>query len=343
MKHRKLYYFSKGYQTIHSAGNKAKLDSETIVAQLGFKNLGVGMLKNLTKFDAFFVTLYSVTKLLFTLPRGSVLFMQYPLRKYYTLITAFAHLKQSKVLLLVHDLGSMRRAKVSVEKEVQKLSRADAIIIQNEQMEHWISENGVTNPIVRSEVWDYLSTTTCVSDRIYTQPLSVCYAGSLDFRKAGFLYAVDTPLKDIPLHIYGKGLPLECIGNRPIVHHGFIDFDTFIAQAQGSVGLVWDGTSCESCVGSFGSYLAYNTPHKVSLYIRAHLPIVIWSGAAMAKFVVDNGIGWSIDSLEQLPNLLSQIDVNTYHQRMGAICKMDEKIKNGHFLAKAITESLEIM
>ncbi|MBT8943652.1 galactofuranosyltransferase, partial [Lactobacillus delbrueckii subsp. bulgaricus] len=77
-------------------------------------------------------------------------------------------------------------------------------------------------------------------------------------------------------------------------------------------GLIWYGSSIETCDGAFGNYLRYNDPHKLSLYLASALPVIIWSQAAEASFIIDNNLGLTIDSLNDLPKVLNKVTKEEY-------------------------------
>ena len=52
--------------------------------------------------------------------------------------------------------------------------------------------------------------------------------------------------------------------NKVITFTGIFDELKYKAtyKMEGSFGLVWDGTSKDTCIGGFGEYLKFNNPHK---------------------------------------------------------------------------------
>ena len=108
-------------------------------------------------------------------------------------------------------------------------------------------------------------------------------------------------------------------------------------------GLVWDGTSIDSCKGNSGEYLKYNNPHKLSLYLSSGLPVVIWAEAAEAEFVKRNKLGISVNSLFELYNALENITEDDYNQIARNVAAIAEKLKKGYSAGKSLQESLGIL
>ncbi|MDR1525601.1 MAG: galactofuranosyltransferase, partial [Tannerella sp.] len=94
-----------------------------------------------------------------------------------------------------------------------------------------------------------------------------------------------------------------------------------------------------SCTGNCGEYLRINNPHKVSLYIRCHCPVIIWEEAAMAAFVTENKIGICIRSLEELDAVLSSISPELYNEMVENVKRIDGKISSGYYFSKALEEA----
>ena len=91
----------------------------------------------------------------------------------------------------------------------------------------------------------------------------------------------------------------------------------------------------------FLSPFRYNNPHKLSLYLAVGLPVIIWSEAAEADFVLQENVGIVVDSLKELADKLKKVDKVRYNEmRMNAKC-VSKKLRNGDFLLSAISQAEE--
>ncbi|MEI3535629.1 MAG: hypothetical protein V8R16_02480, partial [Bacilli bacterium] len=79
----------------------------------------------------------------------------------------------------------------------------------------------------------------------------------------------------------------------------------------------------------FGKYLKYNNPHKLSLYLAAGLPVIVWSKSAIAKFVIDNNVGICVNNLNEIND---KIKKSNYELIRNNAIKIGEKIRKGYFL-----------
>ena len=176
-------YLSRNYKGVDGAGNKAKTDIERIMEEDGFVNIGLPQTRYTHTVLAFLVTLAGVLKAPFCLRKGDRLVLQYPLKKYFTFVCRMAHLRGAKVVVVIHDLGSFRRKKLTVEQEIRRLDHADYIIAHNEKMKRWLEENGYRRLIGVLGIFDYLSDTEASPHGKPGKPYEVLYAGALNLRK----------------------------------------------------------------------------------------------------------------------------------------------------------------
>lgn len=328
-------YISHNYRNNTSAGNKAKSDVEHIMHEEGFRNIGLKRTEHPSKSAHFVLNLAGIIKASFLLRKGDILFLQYPLKKYFTYICKVAHLCGAKVVILIHDLGSCRRKALSVEKELRRLDNADYIIATNKAMAQHLLNIGVKKPIGSLDAWDYLSTAV-PSLHTDNNQIKIAYAGSVNRRKNTFLWSWGHLINDYAVDIYGAGFRSDEVDvPEKFIDHGFVAADNFISEVTSDYGLVWDGNSLDCCDGDFGSYLALNTPHKVSLYLRAHLPIIIWEGAALADFVTSNGIGFTVKSIEEINNRVKTVTDDEYAIMRRNVATVAAKIAAGNFFRNA--------
>ncbi|MCR4921358.1 MAG: galactofuranosyltransferase [Bacteroidaceae bacterium] len=334
-------FISHNYRGVESSGNKAKTDNEATLRQMGATNLGLPTTYYNNKVVTFFLDLAGVLKSFFCMRQGDVLLLQYPVKKYFSLICRVARWRGVRPVALIHDLGSMRRKRLSVRHEIRRLSRAEYIIASNATMAQWLLQQGLQRPVGALGLFDYRSQSVAPqrSDSVPSVP-SLVYAGVLATRKNTFL--LDLCQKSSPhyrLDIYGNRDGLPGLGESALVRmHDFMPAETFIAGVEGDFGLVWDGDSVDSCTGSFGEYLRWNSPHKVSFYLRAGLPIIIWREAAVASIIEQEGIGLCIGSLSELDTLLPTITPAQMQTMRRNVQRISNKLASGGFLQDALNK-----
>lgn len=345
-------YISRNYKGLSSAGNKAKTDVEKIMDSMAFHNIGLSQTITTNEVYSFFRTLAGVIVAPFRMHKGDCLVLQYPVKKYFTYDCNMAHLRGTRVIALIHDLGSFRRKALTVKQEIERLNHADYIIAGNCHMKNWLEQHGCNRPIGTLEVWDYLSNVLVGRERRVNKDsapsengcYSVTYAGALSLRKNSFLYKVGAKLNSTRIFLYGSGFDVEkASGAEHFSCQGFVQSDELIATVKGDFGLIWDGDSTTTCSGNFGEYLRYNNPHKTSLYLRCGLPVIIWSKAALADFVRENKVGLCIDSLDELEDVLKGISIKEYADMKSNAVQMQAKLQSGFYTRQALSRAVQIL
>lgn len=339
MEQQRLCYISRNYYNLTTAGNKAKTDNEDTLKEMGAVNIGLRRTVNNSKILAFFLDLAGVIRACMLLRKGDTLFLQYPVKKYFSFLCKIANIKGAKTTCVIHDLGSFRRKKLSVEKEISRLSHSDYIIASNENMKEWLINHGMKKPVGALGLFDYRSATFNQHQDInYQESLpQVVYAGALSMRKNSFLVELTKSLSSWNLTIIGNKDGLQGLQENPhIKYKGFMPSEDFISQIDADFGLVWDGDSLDTCSGDYGKYLRWNSPHKVSFCLRAGLPIIIWKEAAVASIIEQEGIGIAINSLKELKDIFKNLSKEDLSRMKANAKKMAQKLNEGYFLNSAI-------
>lgn len=344
------YFISRNYKSLFNAAGKAKTDCETILNDIGFKNLGfkqssipnsaIGTIKNFL----------GITYALLRLPYKSTLCTQYPLNKFRGYVLCIARLKKCKIITIVHDVRFLKGRTGNASKELQKITPSSAIIVHNDAMKNWFLEQGVTIPIVVLGIFDYI-----LDKGLPTQnnnfekegDYEIVYAGGFGEGKNSYIYDLDLlSQKDFKMNLYGIGFDSQKLKtekeNSVLSYKGAFPSDVVAYEIEGSFGLVWDGISTEECSGQYGQYLKYNNPHKTSLYILCGLPVIVWDKAAISTFIIENNIGFTISNLDQLSDKLNSLSIEEYKTMKDNVNKARTKIISGGYLKDAINQALKM-
>ncbi len=339
-----------------NAGGKAREDIANILEQEGFTRITIPVdgaqrhdTRGLVKLASQIGPRKRWEKALKQLERGDNLVVQFPPRDHSIFLRfLFDDLDRRgvRLTLLIHDLellrlhslaGVLGRKRIEME-ELSLLSRSHRIIAHNKRMEDALVQFGIRRDrIVRLELFDYLSSGSVIArDVCDGAPKSFVIAGNLSQEKAGYVYGLPT---GITFRLYGAGF-VDGYERNAIEYCGVFAADEGPNIIQGDFGLVWDGPSVETCEGPYGTYLAVNNPHKTSLYLASGMPIVIWSGAALADFVIRNHVGVAISSLNDLADVANMCD-DTYRTMAANVRELSRSIRCGRFTRTAIEKCLE--
>lgn len=322
--------------------NKAKQDIDEICRREGFVNLtrhnfgsgGVGR---------FLTKVFAVLNILFCVKSGDMLLLQYPMKKFYKIACRFARIKGAKVVTIIHDLGAFRRKKLTPAQENKRLSLTDFVIVHNPTMRDYLLKHGFKGGIHCLQIFDYLSDKQPSAYAVPHSPWRVVYAGNLGRWRNEFLYKLGDCVVDYDMDLYGKGFDDADNSCKRLRYHGFMPSDDFISTAQADFGLVWDGDSVAECTGAWGEYLKINNPHKTSFYLRAGIPVVVWSKAAMAPFVKEANVGLVVDSISQIGDKMAALSQADYVKIKEAARLVSERLACGYYFKEGIKSACEFL
>lgn len=334
-------YLSKNYRHTDGAGDKAKTDIETVMSRKGFVNLGLKQRRSKSAVTAYFITLASVLKGVISLRRGDVLVVQYPLKKYYDFVVRAARARGAKVITLIHDLGSFRSRRLTVEQEIARLGRSTVVIAHTEAMKRWLVDNGLKVPVVVLGLFDYLSDRRPAAQADDAARPRLVFAGNCARWANGWIYDLARTEPQLDVVAYGGGIEADA-AEPNLVKKGYADSDDLIAGADGRYGVVWYGGSLDEGAGELGEYLRYNAPHKTSLYLRAGLPVIIWDKAALADEIRRHDAGLCVPSLRGLGDRLAALTPGDYERMRRNAAAVADRLAGGAFVSDALDAAVDI-
>lgn len=265
-----------------------------------------------------------------------VVYIQYPAYSAVVMDHALKILRKrssAKIVLLVHDVESLRMSADHPEflaTEIRRFNSVDGLIVHNQAMADWLSDQGVTVPMSQLQLFDYINPQRLITDATSS---NICFAGNL--RKAQFLN--DVPFKQLQVDVFGDGLILT---NSQLIDHGSKSPDELPKYLTDRFGLIWDGNSADTCSGEYGEYLKYNSPHKASLYLSSGIPVIVWSQSALALVVKSLGVGFAVDSLADIEPMLNKLSDADDRRMKAAALIVALKLRSGQMIESAV-DSIE--
>ena len=337
-------YISRNYRGLFDAAGKAKIDCETILTKLGWQNLGFKQTWVTNSLLGTLISALGVTWGLLRLKRHSYICLQYPFNKFYRYCVWGAEQKKCNILTIIHDVRSLKGKYEFSQKEIDLLARSQQLIVHNKTMRKWFEEQSITSQLFEIQAFDYLHTPKMsVDKKTYNiEQLRIVFAGSIG-SKQSFVYELDTLEKaNYKVDLYGTNFHSSSVkhpSNSILEYKGVFPADEVIDRIDGDFGLVWYGESLESCDGLPGKYLKFNNPHKLSLYVLCDMPIIIWDKAAMADFVVSNDIGFTVSSLNELPEKMRALTPSDIERFKMNVAQVKKKLEAGGFLRQAVEQA----
>ncbi len=256
--------------------------------------------------------------------------LQYPI----TQSPILRWLPKRNTIIFIHDLNSIRDIKNSRNKnEISNLKHFKHIVCHNDKMKQFLVKKGINSDyIYTNELFDYLCDSDITTSKSFNK--SIIYAGNLN--KSPFIKQLDNKKLRYKICLYGQGINDDI--NSKILYKGTFRPENLPKEWNGSIGLVWDGNYDESDQDeSFKNYTKYNNPHKLSCYIAAGLPVIVWRKAAIADFVLENNIGYTISNIYDINN----IDFSDYAEKKKNVDAISNKVRNGFYTKKVIDEIIK--
>ena len=339
----RLCYVSRNYNTL----NMARINTEDLLHAWGAVNLGSPQTRHKNKVWGFLHNLWGMVRYTWRVRKGDIVVLQYPIKKYYKYICRTARRRGALTITLIHDLGCMKRRRITEQEELCRLGMTDYIIATNSVMRDWCLQRGLAAAQGALELWDYPSATPlrrqqhdATHDETTTLPI-VVYAARIDTRRNAFLTQLEQADLPYQLHYYGREVGTPFGHNNAHIHgHDLLPSDTFIKTVEADYGLVWYGHALDSLQGPWGEYTQLCTPMKISFYLRSGIPVIIHRSAALAPLIEREGVGLAIDDLATLGGTLQRITPQQRQTMLDNVARMQQRIDSGYYLRHAIDTAL---
>ena len=237
-------------------------------------------------------------------------------------------------IVFVHDLNSIRNDfDLKVKNEIGNINHFNYIICHNKKMKDYLIEQKISEEkLYVNELFDYLCKDTNITSNSFNG--IIVYAGNA--KKSPFINQLDEKQLKYSINIYGQGIEHDI--NKKVKYKGSFQPEDLPKEWDGSIGLVWDGNYDESDQNEgFKNYTKYNNPHKLSCYIAAGIPVIVWKHAAIADFVLKNNIGYVISNIYDINNL----NFSNYAEKKKNIDIISDKVKKGYYTKKVINSILK--
>ena len=332
-----------------NAGSKAVNDASKIFKSLGYEGLlpKVDIKNKYLKFlYSYIISIQVMIRVLF-LPKGSQVALNFPPIFYFERVSLYFLKKRSKhlhVFVLIHDIYELRLGSENPTAYRNLMNYKDSnfyFIAHNNKMISWLIKEGYEERhLINLEIFDYLTTISDNAGGKFNKGIVI--AGNLTPEKSQYLEKLSR-IPEINFNLYGPNLAKEVAEGENIHYFGSFPSDEVPNVIEGSYGLVWDSEKLEGGVGTYGNYQRYNNPHKTSLYLAAGFPVIVWKEAALAEFVLENNLGFAVNSLLDFPEKIAEISEEDYNKMITNVQKMGNKIRSGYFLSEALKKAENIL
>lgn len=309
-----VYYLDESPYWMHKIGTKARNDLMEIFKDLRFKPLS-----NNTNIESAFLSENDIIIFNYVLIED----WQYRILEY-----ALSH--NISTILIILDIISVRSENnEGIQNEIKFFNQFTHLVIQNEHMKKWLEIHNITVDMSKVELFDYLIKkdvfesikSKCFSNKIvYEGDFNRCIRGGLDKREENHQYH---------LNLYGNRIGNK-VNNENVSYRGDYDSEIIPTKLDGSFGLLWNEDCTKTNLILTDQYSIILTPHKLSLYLVSKLPVICFSHSCEAQFVIQNQIGFTIDSLAEIDNKLKKITNSEYQIMIKNVENIARKLIYGY-------------
>ncbi|MBS9336366.1 sugar transferase [Fructobacillus papyrifericola] len=259
---------------------------------------------------------------------GDVLVHQFPTymsKDFEKEFQAAVQSRGAKYVLFIHDFEPLRLQRDDTW-EWALAEQADLIVVHSDAMAAALQKEGVQTPTITLGLFDYLGP---APTSLPTFSTVLNYAGT--WQKAPWLKSYQGPA-------------LKLFGSRPkrwqeVTLPASVDWvgafspEDIPLAFQSGFGLLWDSDYEEKL---FQSYTKVNAPHKASLYLKAGLPLIVWSKSYLADLVRTEEIGLTIDNLADLNEKLATLTKSEYETYQKNLLVLKDRVESGFYTRTAL-------
>ena len=327
-------YLQERAKNYYNAGFKARVDCDKILEQQGYSLC----LIHIHKFQIFQkISIFLDLEIIHSkLKKCDKLFLQYPyysqtqngLKFYKKLLTNFS----GKVECLIHDISWYRMEKKIEPELCYLLERSDRVIVHTPAMKDLLIQKCSIdeNKIKILYLFDYLSETS--PNPININGKTIIFAGNL--KKSPFISELYKLPNELKFNLYG--IHSDYIRESPNCSYKGKFHPDNLSAIEGNWGLVWDGERIDTCNGGFGEYLKINSSHKLSLYLAACKPVIVWRESSLSNFIENNKLGIVVNSLFDINKKLSELTDQEKKEIIKNVERVSISLRKGDMLRKCL-------
>ena len=305
-------------------------ESQTWVAEIGrsmgFRELGIRRTGGAEDPEELKLIIDGITNSVCT---GDIVIFQYPTWKtglFNTMLVQHLRHLGAKMIMFVQDViplldGNNIAGYIGYDVTVMNL--ADLLIMASPQLHETMIGYGLNADIktIYQPLWDYPAEQVITSHETLRR---LIFTGGSDFS----WYEGATPIHQFSSSEHRAE-------HSSIVWHGFMEKHDLIKEmARGGFGLVYESDD------DFYRYDCMNQSYKFGGYIAAGLPVIVRRGSAQENFVLENQIGFSVDTVAEADEIVQNITDEAYNKLYNNVTGIQFLVTRGEYTRRMLSEAL---
>lgn len=235
----------------------------------------------------------------------------------------------TKLIIFVQDIqylmfGSER---VILNWEIGTLNKADVLILPSPGIYRFLRENGlVEKEVVYQTIWD-MPSNTCFADHSCVRQF--LFTGN--YQRFPFLdsYHGRTPIMHFD---HDKSVRPD---DASYEWKGYFDSEQLMYElSKGGFGLIWSDEEY------FQRYYSMNQPYKIGTYLAAGIPVIVRKGCVHEEFIVQKGIGFAVESLEEADKIVQRISEEEYRKIYDNVRNIQKLLLDGTYTRKTLQDAV---
>ena len=238
-----------------------------------------------------------------------------------------------KIIVFVHDVIPLmfKANEFLMQDYINLYNMADSIILPSEAMKDKLLQQGLNvKKVLFQRMWDH------PHDLDLHEPIfkkEIYFAGNLSR-----FPELKTWEETVPLTVFSNEEQLS-LSNQVHIVGWKTDEEMLLKLSRGGFGLVWTTHQNEE---QNIEYYSMNVSYKLSTYLAAGIPVIIPATLSNSDFIVEQGLGFVVDNLEEASNLVEQLSEEAYLQMCSRVGYFSFLLSQGfyakQFLLQAVFE-----
>lgn len=238
-----------------------------------------------------------------------------------------------KIIVFVHDVIPLmfKANEFLMQDYINLYNMADSIILPSEAMKEKLLQNGLNvKKIIFQRMWDHPHDLDLHEPKFKKE---IYFAGNLSR-----FPELKTWEGTVPLTVFSNEEQLY-LSNQVHIAGWKTDEEMLLELSKGGFGLVWTTHQNEE---QNIDYYSMNVSYKLSTYLAAGIPVIIPATLSNSDFIVEQGLGFVVDNLEEANHLVEQLSEEAYLQMCSRVRYFSFLLSQGfyakQFLLQAVFE-----
>lgn len=238
-----------------------------------------------------------------------------------------------KIIVFVHDVIPLmfKANEFLMQDYINLYNMADSIILPSEAMKEKLLQKGLNvKKIIFQRMWDH------PHDLDLHEPIfkkEIYFAGNLSR-----FPELKTWEGTVPLTVFSNEEQFS-LSYQVHIAGWKTDEEMVLELSKGGFGLVWTTHQNEE---QNIDYYSMNVSYKLSTYLAAGIPVIIPATLSNSDFIVEQGLGFVVDNLEEASHLVEQLSEEAYLQMCSRVRYFSFLLSQGfyakQFLLQAVFE-----